>query len=116
LNFVRASIIFLDNSYCQVFFTKDAGLALAACPLGGLGARAPASSSRLTNNNNHPHKRAKLRQRRANRAAKMASTSSDTIINNAALNRLDVLDADQYIIALGPEGRQFLGTPNGYSA
>jgi hypothetical protein len=46
----------------------------------------------------------------------MASTSSDTITNNAALNRLDVLDANQYIIALGPAGRQFLGTPNGYSA
>jgi hypothetical protein len=42
--------------------------------------------------------------------------SSDTIFNNAALKKLDVLDADKYIIALGPDGRQFLGTPNGYIA
>jgi hypothetical protein len=46
----------------------------------------------------------------------MSFISSDAIINNAALTRLDVLDADKYIIALGPDGRQFLGTPNGYIA
>jgi hypothetical protein len=42
--------------------------------------------------------------------------SPDAVINAIALNRLDNLKPDEYIIALGPDGRQFLGTPNGYSA
>lgn len=33
-----------------------------------------------------------------------------------ALNSLQKLGPDEYIIAFGPEGRQFCGTPNGYSA
>ncbi|KAJ4991584.1 hypothetical protein SVAN01_02965 [Stagonosporopsis vannaccii] len=42
--------------------------------------------------------------------------SPDTANGTAALDRLDKLDPDQYIVAFGPNGRQFLATPNGYSA
>lgn len=34
----------------------------------------------------------------------------------AALDQLDKLDPDTYIVAFGPNGRQFLATPNGYCA
>jgi hypothetical protein len=35
---------------------------------------------------------------------------------SAALSQLDALDADEYFIAFDPLGRQFCGTPHGYSA
>lgn len=47
----------------------------------------------------------------------MASTvSPDTVIISTALGRLEKLGTDEYIVALGPKGRQFFATPNGYSA
>jgi hypothetical protein len=33
-----------------------------------------------------------------------------------ALSRLENLQPDKYIIAFGPGGKQFIGSPNGYSA
>jgi hypothetical protein len=44
------------------------------------------------------------------------SSTTDPAIIASALNRLEKLPADHYIIALGPDGQQFLGTPNGYFA
>lgn len=35
---------------------------------------------------------------------------------SAALGRLEKPKTDEYIIAFGPNGRQFFATPNGYSA
>ncbi|KAF2683020.1 hypothetical protein K458DRAFT_369169 [Lentithecium fluviatile CBS 122367] len=35
---------------------------------------------------------------------------------SSALTQLEPLGADEYFIAFGPAGRQFCGTPNGYSA
>ncbi|KAJ4337780.1 hypothetical protein N0V95_008238 [Ascochyta clinopodiicola] len=37
-------------------------------------------------------------------------------MTTTALDRLDKLGTDEYIIAFGPNGRQFFATPNGYSA
>lgn len=44
------------------------------------------------------------------------SESPDVAKAAAALDRLDKLDTDTYIVAFGPNGRQFLAAPNGYSA
>ncbi|KAF1950627.1 hypothetical protein CC80DRAFT_509566 [Byssothecium circinans] len=47
----------------------------------------------------------------------MAATVSPNAIHpSTVLSRLEPLGPDQYFIAFGPEGRQFCGTPNGYSA
>lgn len=40
----------------------------------------------------------------------------DTTIVSAVLDRLQHLNADNYVLAFGPDGRQFFATPNGYSA
>jgi methylenetetrahydrofolate dehydrogenase (NADP+)/methenyltetrahydrofolate cyclohydrolase/formyltetrahydrofolate synthetase len=42
------------------------------------------------------------------------NTDPDLITN--VLSRLENRGLNEYIIAFGPEGRQFLATPNGYSA
>ncbi|KAF1848906.1 uncharacterized protein K460DRAFT_304513 [Cucurbitaria berberidis CBS 394.84] len=42
--------------------------------------------------------------------------SPDVVVIATALTRLENLAADEYIIAFGPDGKQFCGTPNGYSA
>jgi hypothetical protein len=46
----------------------------------------------------------------------MASFNTDTSLTSAVLSRLENLQIDEYIIAFGPHGQQFIGTPNGYSA
>jgi hypothetical protein len=46
----------------------------------------------------------------------MSSINTDTNLITSALSRLKHLDIDQYIIALGPENRQFFATCDGYSA
>jgi hypothetical protein len=42
--------------------------------------------------------------------------SPDEAVVSTALDRLEKLGTDEYIIAFGPNGRQFFATPNGYSA
>jgi methylenetetrahydrofolate dehydrogenase (NADP+)/methenyltetrahydrofolate cyclohydrolase/formyltetrahydrofolate synthetase len=42
--------------------------------------------------------------------------SPDAVMVSTALGRLEKLRTDEYIIAFGPNGRQFFATPNGYSA
>lgn len=42
--------------------------------------------------------------------------SPDAIMVATALDRLKKLSTDEYIIAFGPNGRQFFASPNGYSA
>lgn len=46
----------------------------------------------------------------------MSSINTDTNLITNALSRLKRLDVNQYIIALGPDNRQFVATCNGYSA
>ena len=46
----------------------------------------------------------------------MASVTTDATLISTVLDRLERLDANTYTIAFGPGGKQFLGTPNGYSA
>lgn len=41
---------------------------------------------------------------------------SDPVVVSTALDTLQNLDADQYLIVFGPDGRQFIASPNGYSA
>ncbi|KAF1833646.1 hypothetical protein BDW02DRAFT_598908 [Decorospora gaudefroyi] len=43
-----------------------------------------------------------------------SSESPDAVVIATALDRLELLGPDQYIIALGPDGKQFIATPNGY--
>ncbi|KAF9697563.1 hypothetical protein EKO04_004183 [Ascochyta lentis] len=40
----------------------------------------------------------------------------EAVTTTTALSRLEKLGTDEYIIAFGPNGRQFFATPNGYSA
>jgi hypothetical protein len=42
------------------------------------------------------------------------NTNADLIAT--VLSRLENPAADEYFIAFGPAGRQFIGTPNGYTA
>jgi hypothetical protein len=46
----------------------------------------------------------------------MSSVNTDSNIISTVLDRLQNLEPDKYIIAFGPGGKQFIGTPNGYSA
>ena len=47
----------------------------------------------------------------------MALEKSAKVVNiSAILTKLDTLGSDEYFVAFGPSGRQFCGTPNGYSA
>jgi hypothetical protein len=46
----------------------------------------------------------------------MSSVLPDTAIISAALDRLEPLEPDKYIIAFGSYSEQFIGTPNGYKA
>jgi hypothetical protein len=45
-----------------------------------------------------------------------SADTPDPIIIETVLRRLEPLDTDKYVIALGPYGRQFFATPNGYTA
>ena len=42
--------------------------------------------------------------------------NSDADLVSTALGRLETPSTDNYIVAFGPNGRQFFATPNGYSA
>jgi hypothetical protein len=46
----------------------------------------------------------------------MTSLETDVITISTVLNRLENLDTDTYIIAFGPNDKQFIATPNGYAA
>jgi methylenetetrahydrofolate dehydrogenase (NADP+)/methenyltetrahydrofolate cyclohydrolase/formyltetrahydrofolate synthetase len=46
----------------------------------------------------------------------MSSVNTNSNIISTVLDRLQNLEPDKYIIAFGPNGKQFIGTPNGYSA
>ena len=46
----------------------------------------------------------------------MPSASHDTTPIKDALKKLDPLEPNRYIIALGPVDEQFIGSPNGYRA
>jgi hypothetical protein len=46
----------------------------------------------------------------------MSTTREDANRVSTALARLEKLQPDKYIIAFGPGGKQFIGSPNGYSA
>lgn len=42
--------------------------------------------------------------------------TSEAGLVSTALGRLETPATDNYIVAFGPNGRQFIATPNGYSA
>jgi hypothetical protein len=42
--------------------------------------------------------------------------TSDADLVSTALDRLEIPPIDNYVVAFGPNGRQFIATPNGYSA
>lgn len=42
--------------------------------------------------------------------------SPDATMTSIALTRLEKLGTDEYIVAFGPNGKQFFATPSGYSA
>jgi hypothetical protein len=44
------------------------------------------------------------------------SSITDTTTIASVLKGLKTLSVDHYIIAFGPGGEQFIGTPNGYSS
>jgi methylenetetrahydrofolate dehydrogenase (NADP+)/methenyltetrahydrofolate cyclohydrolase/formyltetrahydrofolate synthetase len=44
----------------------------------------------------------------------MAFVNTDSGLLATILNRLEPLD-DDYVLAFGPEGKQFFATPNGYT-
>jgi|TARA_R110002003_G_scaffold117_23_gene10509 hypothetical protein len=46
----------------------------------------------------------------------MSSIKTDANTISSVLERLGKLQNNQYIVAFGPNGKQFIGTPNGYSA
>jgi hypothetical protein len=46
----------------------------------------------------------------------MSTPREDANRISTALARLEKLQPDKYIIAFGPSGKQFIGSPNGYSA
>jgi len=46
----------------------------------------------------------------------MASLNTDPNLLPDVLKHLKPLDQDRYILAFGPEGKQFVATPNGYAA
>lgn len=46
----------------------------------------------------------------------MSNPSPDDVMVSTALDSLEKPHTDQYIIAFGPNGRQFFATPNGYAA
>lgn len=45
-----------------------------------------------------------------------ALNSPEAVLTSIALNRLEKLSTDEYIIAFGPNRRQFFATPHGYAA
>ena len=55
-------------------------------------------------------------QRFSDCAIMAAVETSDADLVSTALGRLDTPAIDNYIVAFGPNGRQFIATPNGYSA
>ena len=46
----------------------------------------------------------------------MTNLSPDDVMASTALARLQTPSTDEYVIAFGPNGRQFFATPNGYAA
>jgi len=46
----------------------------------------------------------------------MTNRSPDDVMASTALARLQKPSIDEYVIAFGPNGRQFFATPNGYAA
>jgi hypothetical protein len=42
--------------------------------------------------------------------------TSNAELVSTALDRLEIPSIDNYIVAFAPNGRQFIATPNGYSA
>lgn len=46
----------------------------------------------------------------------MASFETDPAMISYLLSRPEKLGRDEYIVAFGPDGRQFIGTPRGYAA
>jgi methylenetetrahydrofolate dehydrogenase (NADP+)/methenyltetrahydrofolate cyclohydrolase/formyltetrahydrofolate synthetase len=46
----------------------------------------------------------------------MSSTSPDTVIIAAMLDRLEPLAPNEYIVALSRGSDQFIATPNGYTS
>jgi hypothetical protein len=41
---------------------------------------------------------------------------TDPVLISMALDRVENVSADNYLIVFGPEGKQFVATPNGYAA
>jgi hypothetical protein len=104
---------------CLRFLTEDAALALAQ---GSLGAnnrsclQVGKQQQLCTCQPQSPKVSPECPRNRTQHRSMAFADTPDSVINSIALNRLDNLDVDEYIIALGPDSRQFLGTPNGYSA
>lgn len=46
----------------------------------------------------------------------MSFFESDSAFISMALDRVENLSANEYLIVFGPDGKQFLATPNGCSA
>jgi hypothetical protein len=46
----------------------------------------------------------------------MAPLNTNASLISTVLSPLENLKTDEYIIAFGAHGKQFIGTPNGYSA
>jgi hypothetical protein len=92
-----------------------------------LGANAPAlktsthaiisSNPQLLTTRPDPTPGSRIDAAAAKRHANMSFVvDSDPVLISMALDSLQNLNANNYLIVFGPDGKQFLATPNGYSA